>query len=85
MILAVMTRASLGHTGRPLTISRAITAAYVFLTLGAALRVFSPIFGSDSYVSVISIAGACWTIAFLLYIVVYSPILTLPRADGKPG
>src|SRR5690606_8875266 len=41
MILAVMTRASLGHTGRPLIVSRAITVAYVLLTLGVSLRVLS--------------------------------------------
>ena len=40
MILAVMTRASLGHTGRPLVVSRAIAVAYLLLTLGAVLRVF---------------------------------------------
>ena len=30
-------------------------------------------------------AGALWTAAFAIYLVVYAPILVLPRADGKPG
>jgi len=85
MILAVMTRASLGHTGRPLVVSRAITAAYVLLTLGVALRVSSSFVSPHSYVTVVCIAGAAWTLAFALFLVVYAPILIKPRIDGKPG
>ena len=42
MILAVMTRAALGHTGRPLAAAKPIVADYVLVTLAALTRVFTP-------------------------------------------
>lgn len=85
MILAVMTRASLGHTGRALVVSPIITAAYVLLTLGVAARVLSSVVPHEYYVAAVCIAGAAWTFAFALFLLVYAPILIKPRADGKPG
>lgn len=85
MILAVMTRASLGHTGRPLEVSRAITIAYVLLTLAVFVRVFGGALAPERYLLAMSITGIAWMASFLLYLIVYSPILIGPRADGKPG
>jgi len=85
MILAVMTRAALGHTGRELTVGRAIAAAYVLLTLGVAVRVFAPALWPSHYLWTLVASGVLWTAAFAIYLVIYTPILVLPRADGKPG
>jgi uncharacterized protein involved in response to NO len=85
MILAVMTRASLGHTGRPLAVSPAITIAYVLLTLAALLRVFGGAVAPGAYLPAVTLAGLAWTMAFLIYLIVYAPILIGPRVDGKPG
>lgn len=85
MILAVMTRAALGHTGRPLAVGRNIAAAYLTLTLGVAVRVFVPAIWPWDYLAVILASGLLWTAAFAIYVIVYAPILALPRADGKPG
>jgi uncharacterized protein involved in response to NO len=85
MILAVMTRASLGHTGRELTVGRAMAAAYVLLTLGVAVRVLAPGLWPSGYLWTLLASGSLWTAAFLVYLAVYVPILLLPRADGKPG
>ncbi len=85
MILAVMTRASLGHTGRPLVVSRVIAVAYVLLTLGVFVRVFGGVLWPERYALAMSIAGLAWVLSFLLYLIVYAPILIGPRADGKPG
>jgi uncharacterized protein involved in response to NO len=85
MILAVMTRASLGHTGRPLVVSRVIAVAYVLLTLGVFARVFGGVLWPERYALAMSIAGLAWVLSFLLYLIVYAPILIGPRADGKPG
>jgi uncharacterized protein involved in response to NO len=85
MILAVMTRASLGHTGRPLVVPRTITAAYVLLTLGVAIRLLSGTVPPEFYLAAVSAAGAAWSLSFALFIIVYTPILVRPRADGKPG
>ena len=85
MVLAVMTRASLGHTGRPLVVTRAVTWAYVLLTLSVCARVFGGALWSQHYVTVLSVSGIAWMLAFFLFLVVYAPILIGPRADGKAG
>lgn len=85
MILAVMTRASLGHTGRPLVVTRAIATAYVLLTLGAALRVFGGAFDPALYLLSLTASGLAWTVAFLIFVWVYGPILMSPRIDGRQG
>lgn len=84
MILAVMTRATLGHTGRDLVASRMTTAAYVALLAAALLRVFGGELAGDVLHAHIA-AAALWVLAFLLFLAAYGPMLILPRADGKPG
>lgn len=85
MILAVMTRASLGHTGRALAAPRPMTISYLLVTLAAAVRVFGPSIAGERYDITIAVAGMCWLVAFALFVAVHGPILTLPRADGRPG
>ena len=85
MILAVMTRAALGHTGRALTVGRSIAAAYAALTLGVATRVFAPALWPSHYLWELFASGFLWTTAFTIYVIIYAPILVLARADGKPG
>jgi len=85
MILAVMTRASLGHTGRPLAVSRAITVAYLSITLGTLLRVFGVAVFPERYLLTVTLSGLAWVLCFGIFVVVYAPILWSPRADGKPG
>ena len=85
MILAVMTRAALGHTGRPLVVPRSVAVAYLLL-LGAALaRVFGSALVPAHYLGTVETAALLWIAAFAIYVVVYAPILTRERADGKPG
>jgi uncharacterized protein involved in response to NO len=85
MILGVMSRAALGHTGRPLVVEPATAVAYVLLLLAALTRVFGLALASPDYALVIVIAASFWTAAFALFLYVYLPILWYPRADGKPG
>ena len=85
MILAVMTRASLGHTGRALVAPRPMTYAYLLLTAAALARAFGPAIVPAGGFAWISVAAALWTIAFALFVIVYAPVLCRPRADGKPG
>ncbi len=82
MTLAVMTRATRGHTGRPLEADRATILIYVLVTLGAMLRVAAPLLPID-YMLSIRLAGGLWGAAFLLFALVYGPMLLGPRADGK--
>jgi uncharacterized protein involved in response to NO len=84
MIVAVMTRATLGHTGRDLVAAPAVIAAYLLLLAAALLRVFSSAVEGGTLVMLMA-AALCWVMAFLLFLVVYAPMLLGPRADGKPG
>ncbi|ATY33546.1 NnrS family protein [Sphingomonas psychrotolerans] len=83
MTLAVMTRATRGHTGRPLAADLSTRAIYILVTLGAALRVAAPLLPID-YMRAIEIAGAAWGGAFVLFVLAYGPMLIGPRPDGKP-
>lgn len=83
MILAVTTRASLGHTGRPLAVHPAIAVAYALLSIGTIARVFGG--GVLDYRLSVFVAGMFWSAAFLIYLIIYTPILVLPRTDGKSG
>lgn len=85
MILAMMTRVSLGHTGRPLVVDPAITLAYVLLAGAAVVRVFGLWLWGGAYPAVILSAAFLWTAAFALFLWIYVPILMAPRVDGKPG
>ncbi len=85
MIMAVMTRASLGHTGRALAVDPSIAAAYVLLLAAGLVRVFGLSALGLPYPVVIVISACCWTAAFGIFLVVYAPILWSARADGKPG
>jgi uncharacterized protein involved in response to NO len=85
MITAVMTRASLGHTGRALVVHPLTTVGYVMLTAAALVRVFGPTALRLSYPQVVILTASFWTMSFALFVGVYAPILWGPRADGKPG
>lgn len=85
MILAVMSRAALGHTGRALVASRPITIAYVLLCLASLVRVFLPSLAAVEYRWTVMLAGALWFAGFGLFMVVYTPILMRPRVDARPG
>jgi uncharacterized protein involved in response to NO len=85
MILAVMTRTTLGHTGRPLVVPRSIAVAYLLLCAAALLRVVAPSIWAAEYSGVLLAAGLCWSAAFAIFVAVYAPMLTRPRVDGKTG
>lgn len=78
MILAVMTRASLGHAGRELRANAATVAIYALVTLGALLRVTAPLEFVDYIVSM-ELAAFAWGSALLLFLVAYAPVLWRPR------
>jgi uncharacterized protein involved in response to NO len=82
MTLAVMTRASLGHTGHPLTAGPVTKTAYVLVTSAAVLRVLSPLAGEHAEAA-LWLAGAFWTGAFGLFAIFYGRILIRPRLAGE--
>jgi uncharacterized protein involved in response to NO len=82
MILAVMTRATLGHTARELRANLATTILYALVTLGAVLRVAAPLELID-YTIAMRCSALAWGGAFLLFVLAYGPILMRPRVGEK--
>lgn len=78
MTLAVMTRASLGHTGRPLIAGPMTTVIYALVTAAAVLRVAAPLLPLD-YALALWPSGAAWSGAFGLFAFAYGRVLTAPR------
>lgn len=82
MILAVMPRAAMGHTGREIAHNVPLLLAWALLPLAAAIRAFGPaLLHGHAY----SLAGLLWLAAFGLFLLSLAPVLLLRRPDGKPG
>jgi uncharacterized protein involved in response to NO len=80
MILAVMTRVSLGHTGRPLEADHVTVAIYLMANTAAAARIAAA-FASGSLALFLDISAVLWIAGFGLFAIHYGPILIRPRAD----
>ncbi|MGH7257696.1 MAG: NnrS family protein [Nitrospiraceae bacterium] len=80
MTLAVMTRASLGHTGRPRHAGPTTVFIYILVNLGAMLRVFGPVTDLPDNV-VLGLAAVSWSGAYLLFALAYGPFLLRPSLD----
>ena len=76
MTLAVMTRASLGHTGMPLQAGPATQAIYAMVVLAAVLRIVAALINS---LSLIEYAGVAWFAGFALFVVVYGPLVIMRK------
>jgi uncharacterized protein involved in response to NO len=84
MVVAVITRASLGHTGREIIASRWIAAAYGLLGGAALIRVGATV--ATAYREwLIWASGILWITAFAVILLVYGPILLRARVDGRDG
>ena len=80
MTLAVMTRASLGHTGRIKYAGPMTVVIYILVNVGALLRVFGSYIDLPTSL-VLGLATVGWSGAYLLFAMVYAPILTRPSLD----
>ncbi len=83
MTLGIMTRAGLGHTGRVLRVTPAITFAYLAVSAAAVIRVGGPLWLPEYYNAVLLSAGVSWCVAFAVFSWVYWPILTRPRVGQE--
>jgi uncharacterized protein involved in response to NO len=81
MTLAVMTRATRGHSGRPLTADAASLAIFIAINLAAMIRVAAPFFG-PSQPGLLMLSAALWTMAFGGFAVAYGPMLAGPKRQG---
>lgn len=77
MTLAVMTRASLGHTGHALTASRPIRLIYAAVFISATTRILAAL--DVAPLPMLHISSAAWVLAFGGFVVVFWPLLARPR------
>ena len=85
MILAMISRVTLGHTGRRLQPPKLMSIGYIAIIIGAILRViFSGWFPQESGWA-IGIASGLWILGYGIYAFYYAPMLITTRADGRPG
>lgn len=82
LILAMMARVSLGHTGRPLAPPRPMALAFAAVAVATAVRV--ALAGVAPRLAV-ALAAAAWCAAFGMFVVRYAPMLWRARVDGRPG
>ena len=83
MILGMICRVTLGHTGRELKACGLTTLSFFAIQLAALMRVFGPILMPD-YMSEWVIGSALiWCLCFLAYLWVYTPMLFAPRPDDQ--
>ena len=80
MTLAVMSRATRGHTGLPLQASRLTVASYAAVVAAAVIRPLNAVL-PDLTLEIYSAAGVLWMLAFVLYVLEYAPPLTVQRKD----
>lgn len=86
MIIGMMSRVALGHTGRSIIPAPLTIAAYCLVNAAALLRVLFSLVSDDTLRTASLIgSGSLWSLAFLFFAIVYLPILSRPRADGRPG
>lgn len=74
LIMGMITRTALGHSGRAVRAGRAEVAAYVLVLLAAVLRVSASLITAVSLWAMLA-AGTVWTLAFLIYLIAYTPVL----------
>ena len=84
LIIGMITRTALGHTGRPLHAGRAEILMFLLVQAAVVLRFAAAVLPSWRSPCLV-LAAACWSAAFLAYLVVYLPYLSSPRADGREG
>lgn len=81
LTLAVMSRASLGHTGRPL-IAGPVTQACYLLVVGGSLARIASAFGAGPPL-LLDVAGLCWSFGFIGFAIAYWGVFTGPRVAQK--
>lgn len=86
MTLGMMSRVSLGHTGRSVhLVPDMIKWMFLILLLGILFRILGPLVAPANYVIWIVLSQVLWISSFTLFLIQYSHVLIYPRVDGKPG
>jgi uncharacterized protein involved in response to NO len=82
----MMSRVSLGHTGRSVFEPPAIVFwSFAALVLGTIFRVVLPLLNMELYIYWIGVSQLLWMIAFTLFVLLYAPMFLSARVDGRDG
>lgn len=86
LIIGMITRTALGHTGRLLKAGRIELACFCLMQIALVLRVVPMLGGLPaSYSQLLIASSGAWLLCFVLYLWKYGPILLKARVDGRPG
>jgi len=83
MILSMMARVSLGHTGRALNPLKIMSLAFLLIIVAGLLRSLGVWLASE--IDLLSLAAIGWILAYLIFALAYWPVLSRARIDGKAG
>lgn len=81
--VGIMSRVSLGHTGRVIKADRWICLAYIIVILGGLVRAFGPNFFTTLYMSSLVLSATLWSGGFGIFLLRFWSILVTPRPDGR--
>ncbi len=85
MLIGMVSRVTMGHSGRPVAADDAMWAAFCTMQVAALLRVVSELPGLPGMYHLMWLSSALWLAAFAVWAWRFAPALWRPRADGKPG
>ncbi len=86
MTLGMMSRVTLGHTGRNImTPPAGLAGMFAILFLAACARVLLPLLWGQAYTLWLSISQMLWIASFFIFLYIYVPMLARPRIDGQRG
>jgi uncharacterized protein involved in response to NO len=85
LTLGMMSRVTLGHTGRDMRSPATAVIAFVLLNLAALARGIAPALWPERYLPLVHAAAGLWILAFALFLVAHAAMLWRPRVDGRPG
>lgn len=84
--VGMMARVSLGHTGRDIhKPPKLLSMVFFLIALAALTRVLLPLINPQYYLAAIKVSTVFWGSGFVLFLILYTPVLFLKRIDGAPG
>lgn len=85
VILAMITRVTMGHTGRAIYQGPNMSVAFMAIVLAALVRSVGVTWLPSYWMELITLSGGLWVLAFALYLAQFGKMLVEPRVDGHPG
>ncbi|MBT5073420.1 MAG: NnrS family protein [Kordiimonadaceae bacterium] len=79
LTLGVMSRAMIGHSGRPMVNEPILTTIFCLISLSAISRIIAPVILVDFYSEFLFLSGLCWVLAYALFLIRFIPLVLAPR------